>query len=301
LWMMGQVVAYIWNIRRQLRQYSFDAIFCNDMRGLLTVGIAARLLGVPVMIWDKLDKPHGWMDWVQLPLVYKNLIISDSVRNKYPVWQQRLYHRKITKIYNGADLSRFVNAVSIRNELPGDADDILVAIIGTITERKGHDRIVTVWEQLIALCPNLRLMVVGETSGNVEDDDFLSSLNIIEHPRIHFLGMRKDVPNIMKSIDVLVVPSRFEGMGQVTVEAMACSVPVIGANTGGIPEVVVNGETGIIIEGNSQQGMIDAVVRLARSSKLRKKMGAAGRARVEKYFNRPLQMKNVLQQLVEMK
>jgi glycosyltransferase involved in cell wall biosynthesis len=298
--MMWQVAGYIWNIRRQLKQKSFDAIFCNDMRGLLTVGVAARSLGIPVMIWDKLDKPHGWMDWIQLPLVTRNLIISDSVRTKYPLWQQKIFKKKIIKVYNGADLSRFDSAVSIRDELIGGNKDILIGIVGTITERKGQDRIFKVWKQLIDECPDLRLLVVGETSGNSEDDDYLASLPNKNNPRINFLGMRTDVPNIMKSIDMLIVPSRFEGMGQVTVEAMASGLPVIGANTGGIPEVVLDGETGIIIDGDSEQEMIDAVLHMARSPELRKKMGVAGRTRAEKYFNRPKQMQKVLQQLVEM-
>jgi glycosyltransferase involved in cell wall biosynthesis len=146
----------------------------------------------------------------------------------------------------------------------------------------------------------MRLLVVGETSGSAEDEAYLAALPNRDHPRVHFLGMRRDVPAIMKSTDMLLVPSRHEGMGQVTVEAMACAVPVIGANTGGIPEVVVDGETGIIIDGDSPQEMTEAVLRLAESPELRARMGAAGRERVEAHFNRPVQMRKVLEQLVAM-
>jgi glycosyltransferase involved in cell wall biosynthesis len=298
--MMGQVAGYILGIRRELPRLQVGAVFCNDMRGLLTVGVAACSLGLPVMIWDKLDKPHGWMDWVQLPLVRRNLIISDAVRSKYPRWQQSLYRGKVAKVYNGADLARFADAVSFRESLPCEPDDVLVAIVGTITERKGQDRILRVWDELVARCPRMRLLVVGETSGSAEDEAYLAALPNRDHPRVHFLGMRRDVPAIMKSTDMLLVPSRHEGMGQVTVEAMACAVPVIGANTGGIPEVVVDGETGIIIDGDSPQEMTEAVLRLAESPELRARMGAAGRERVEAHFNRPVQMRKVLEQLVAM-
>jgi len=75
----GQALGYILRLRRFLKDASFRAIFCNDMRGLLTVGVAARAVGLPVMIWDKLDKPHGLLDALQLPIASRNLIISQAV------------------------------------------------------------------------------------------------------------------------------------------------------------------------------------------------------------------------------
>lgn len=298
--MMGQVFSYVLSIRSQLRALMVEAIFCNDMRGLLTVGVAARSLGIPVMIWDKLDKPHGWMDWVQLPLVRRNVIISDGVRVKYPSWQQSLYRDRIVKVYNGADLSRFDAASSIREDLPGDPGDVLIGIVGTITERKGQDRILRIWKELLAAEASVRLLIVGETSGSEEDEAYMMALQKLELPRVHWMGMRTDVPDIMKSIDMLLVPSRHEGMGQVTVEAMACSLPVVGANSGGIPEVVIDGETGLIVDGESSDELQRAIIRLAQSRELRETFGQAGRERAESSFNRPVQMKTVLTMLREM-
>lgn len=298
--MMAQVFRYVLSICAQLRELKAEGIFCNDMRGLLTVGVAARVLGIPVMIWDKLDKPHGWMDWVQLPLVRRNVIISDGVRVKYPAWQQSLYQKRIVKVYNGADLSRFDQASSIRETLPGEPGDILIGIVGTVTERKGQDRILRIWKDLLALVPSVRLLIVGETSGSEADKAYLAALKEQEQPRVHWLGMRTDVPGIMKSIDILIVPSRHEGMGQVTVEAMACSLPVVGADSGGIPEVVLDGETGLIVDGESPVHLLEAISRLAQSRELRERLGQAGRKRAEQYFNRPVQMKKVLTMLKEM-
>lgn len=300
LQMVGQLAGYVMTIRRTLKLLGIDGVFCNDMRGLLTVGLAARSLGLPVMIWDKLDKPHGWLDWLQLSLVSRNLIISDAVKTKYPAWQKQFFRNRIHKIFNGADLSRFDAARSIRNELPGEPQDVLLAIVGTINERKGHDRIFAVWPDLVQACPNARLLVIGETAGNAEDQRFSDGLPNRDHPRIHFLGMRSDVPNLMRSIDILLVPSRHEGMGQVTVEAMASRVPVIGANAGGIPEVVVDGETGLIVDGDDHAGWLAAMSRLVASPELRVRMGTAGRRRAEDEFNRPVQMAKVMGHCMEM-
>lgn len=297
--MFRQLTGYVLSLRRALKPLELDGVFCNDMRGLLTIGLAARSLGLPVMIWDKLDKPHGWLDWVQLPLVRKNLIISDAVRTKYPGWQQKLFRGRIHRVFNGADLGRFDRAKSIRDELPGEPQDVLLAMVGSINARKGHDRILSIWPQLVALCPNVRLLLIGEASDK-KDEEYLAALPNRDHPRVHFLGMRSDVPDLMRSIDVLLMPSRHEGMGQVTVEAMAARVPVVGAHAGGIPEVVVDGETGFIVEGDDPAAWLAAVRTLAESAELRKRMGEAGRLRAEREFDRPVQMAKVLQHCVEM-
>jgi glycosyltransferase involved in cell wall biosynthesis len=297
---MQQIFTYILSIRRQLQDDLPDAVFCNDMRGLLTVGVAAKTLGLPVVIWDKLDKPHGWLDWFQLPLVTKNLIISSSVQVKYPIWQRKFFHNKIEKIFNGVDLMRFEtsNCHPIRESLPGSYNDVLLAIVGSINARKGHDRIFSIWPKLLEVCPNLRLLVVGEAS-SAEDQQYLDGLPNKDNERVHFLGMRADVPNLMCSIDILLMPSRYEGMGQVSVEAMAAKVPVIGANAGGIPEVVLNDVTGLIVNADNPEEWVAAISRLASSSELRNQMGLAGSSRVEAEFNRPVQMAKVLKHCLD--
>ena len=298
--MLVQLVIYVWNIRAKLKIMHLDGVYCNDMRGLLTVGLASRTLGLPVLIWDKLDKPHGWMDWFQLPLVNRNLIISKAVIRKYPKWQVTLMKKKITLIYDGADLNRFENAQSIRSTLGLGINDIVMAIIGTITHRKGQDRILYIWPEIIKRFSNLRLLMVGSTTGGEEDSKYFERLPNKNHPSVKFLGMREDIPNLMKSIDILLIPSRHEGLGVVIVEAMAVSIPVIGSNSGGIPEVIIDGKTGLVVEGDDPNSWITAISQLASSSELRKRMGITGRERAEHEFNRPIQMAKVLQHCVEM-
>ena len=89
-------------------------------------------------------------------------------------------------------------------------------------------------------------------------------------------------------------------MGLVIVEAMAASKPVIAARAGGIPEVVVNNETGLLFNGNDPEQLMNCIERLANDEELRTRMGEAGRCRVERYFNRPLQMQKILDLCIEM-
>lgn len=286
---------YLWTIRSRLRGSKLAGVYCNDMRGLLTVGLAARSLGLPVVLWDKLDKPHGWLDWLQLPLVCANPVISQAVTKKYPLWQRRYYADRIHVVPNGVDLSRFDCVTADRGLLPGGNDDIRMGIVGSITERKGQDRVLAVFDRALAVTPHLRLFIVGEPTGSVEDTAYFSSLPLRSHPRVHFLGGRRDIPAVMKALDLLLVPSRHEGMGQVTVEAMAAELPVIGARAGGIPEVVREGETGLLFDGDSPEDLLRCIYLLAGDADLRRCMGQAGRARAEAYYDRAAQHCRILE------
>lgn len=289
---------YTKTCRSKLKSLQPAAVFCNDMRGLLTVGLAARTLRIPVMIWDKLDKPHGVLDWLQLPIASSNAIISKSVLKKYPRIQQWWYRDKIRLLPNGADLERFASGKSLREELQISPACPIIGIVGTVTPRKGHDRLLRLVPQLEQALDQFKILVVGSWNDSKEDAEFYESLPHRDHPSVLFLGPRSDIVDLMHTIDLLTVPSRHEGMGQVTVEAMAAGKPVIGANVGGIPEVVKDGETGLIFDRDDDY--LDCLVRLAVSPKLRQRMGQAGRLRCRQEYNRPEQMKKVCQLLREM-
>jgi glycosyltransferase involved in cell wall biosynthesis len=284
---------YTKRCRRELKDLRADALFCNDMRGLLTVGLAARSRGIPVMIWDKLDKPHGMLDWFQLPIVNRNLIISNSVMEKYPRWQRRWYKDRISRIPDGADLARIDRGKSIREELGIPRECIVIAIVGTVTYRKGHDRLLGLVPDLIESIPNARILVVGSYQDSAQDIEFYQSLENRNHPCVSFLGQRDRIEDIMHSIDILAIPSRHEGLGLVIVEAMAAGKPVVGANVGGIPEVIVNEQTGLIFEGDDRNELLQHLVRFSGDKDVRLRMGRAGRLRVEQHFDRSVLMNEV--------
>jgi len=296
-----QVLKYIYAIRQQLQEQKIQAVFCNDMRGLLTVGIAARSCNIPVMIWDKLDRPHGWLDYLQLPLTNTIAFISESVKTKFPTWQLRRYHQKLHTVPNGANIVQFDMTPPIKRQALGiEEQDIVFAIVGSITPRKGQDRLLTLVPRLVKQIPHAKIMIIGAEAGSEEDKIYLENLPNRQHPNVHFLGLRQDVPAIMHTIDALIIPSRYEGMGQVIAEAMACRKPVVGARAGGIQEVIVDGETGFLFEGDNSEQLLMALVKLGHSSELRTKMGEAGRQRVEKFYDRSVQMDKIIALLTTM-
>ncbi|SDK79208.1 Glycosyltransferase involved in cell wall bisynthesis [Franzmannia pantelleriensis] len=289
----GQLCGYVVSLRRFILEHQFDVVFCNDMRGLLTMGVAARLCGVPVVIWDKLDKPHGMLDWFQLPVASLNVIISDAVTKKYPVWQRRFFSSRIHSISDGVILNHFLGVSEDRESLCLETQHVALAMIGSISERKAQDRLLRVVPELVSQCPEARIVLVGQPDSHSQD--YYRDLPNLAHPAVTHAGFRSDMPAVMNSIDVLVILSRQEGMGLVIVEAMAAGKPVIGTRAGGIPEVVVDGETGILVEGDDDAALLDAITTLCGDAELRERMGRAGRARAEAHFDRRKQHRRVIE------
>jgi N-acetyl-alpha-D-glucosaminyl L-malate synthase BshA len=103
--------------------------------------------------------------------------------------------------------------------------------------------------------------------------------------RVKFLGTRETVEEIAALADVFLLPSELESFGLSALEAMACAVPVVGSDAGGLPEVVANGECGYLLPVGDVDGMAARVLGLLRDEKQRKAMGCAGRRRAEEHFN----------------
>ncbi|GAB5517422.1 glycosyltransferase family 4 protein [Rhodopirellula baltica] len=284
---------YILRLRGELQRLRPAAVFCNDMRGLLTVGVAAKSLGIPNIIWDKLDKPHGILDWFQLPLVKRNPIISGPVAEKYPAWQRHWYRDRISIVPDGVDYEIYQGISPIRDSLGFEDTDIVFGIVGTVTQRKGHDLLLTAMEDVLSQRPQAKTLVVGSWTDSEEDQAFYQSLPLRDHSEVQFVGRRDDIPAIMNSIDVLVIPSRYEGLGLVNMEAMACGKPVIGSRDGGIAETVIDNETGLLFENEDVGGLRDAMLRLVADAKLRSQMGAAGRQRAKVHYSREEKMRQI--------
>jgi glycosyltransferase involved in cell wall biosynthesis len=104
----------------------------------------------------------------------------------------------------------------------------------------------------------------------------------------------------MASIDALVVPSSHEGLPGVVLEAMAARKPVVATRAGGIPEAVVDGETGYLFERDDSNQLLKYLVQLSKSGELRRKMGEAGRKRAERHYDQTRQVQQVLDVLVDM-
>jgi glycosyltransferase involved in cell wall biosynthesis len=210
--------------------------------------------------------------------VSRVITVSEDNR-RHLIENHRVADDKIRVVYNGIPPSRESATIDLRRELGLGADSLLVAMVGALEARKGH---ATLFEALTRLPAPVHAVVVGtgETEGQLRD---ASAEMGITH-RVHFAGYRDDVPCIMRSVDMLAVPSILEATPYVILEAMEAGLPVIASSIYGIPELVGDDEAGILIPASDADALAAAIGRLGNDHALRESMGRHARERYQARF-----------------
>ena len=193
---------------------------------------------------------------------------------------------RIVVIHNGVNIAELDKAVPshVRSILGLDASTFVFAIVGSLVARKGHRYLLKAITNLcIAGYGQVALLIVGEGEEGVSLKRECSELGL--DGKVFFLGQRDDIQSVMLDIDCLIVPSTMEGMPFVILEAMVASKPVIASRIYGIPEVIVEGETGLLIPPRDVDSLCVAMRRMVEDPALSRKMGAAGRRRIKAHFS----------------
>jgi glycosyltransferase involved in cell wall biosynthesis len=190
-------------------------------------------------------------------------------------------------ILNGIDLDRFKvkpdrAAIKLSLNIPEDFN--VVGIVGRISQQKGQDIFLEAVAKIHHKLPKTLFLIVGapdEPALLEKMRALAASLGIQE--KANFLGYRDDIPNIYSILDILVMPSRWEGFGLALVEAMAMGLPIVCTEVGGIPEVVIANETAHFVATENPGQVADAITRLLEDQSLRLKMGLAGKKHAEQF------------------
>jgi glycosyltransferase involved in cell wall biosynthesis len=159
----------------------------------------------------------------------------------------------------------------------------VVGNVAALAPHKGQKHLVGAMALLLRELPDTRLVIIGDGELREPLEKQVRDLGLERH--ILLAGFRSDVLGLMKSFDLFVMSSVTEGLGSAILEAMACSRAVVGTRAGGIPEVVVPGETGLLVPPHDEPALAAAMLALLRDPAGRAAMGAAGRARVVDQFS----------------
>ena len=211
---------------------------------------------------------------------------------------------KTQVVYNALDAEEIRRRADEEGDpLPDKPPGCVVFVhIGVMTRHKKAQHLGVEALALLDGHPNAHLWICGDVrpGGDVAYREELqrTAARLGLKERVHFLGWRSDVPRVVKASDVCILPSvdHSESFGMVLAEAMAQSKPCIGSNMGGIPEVIEDEVTGIICEPNAE-GLARAMTRMLESDDIRRKMGEAGRRRVESVFSLRRQVDEVAEAL----
>ncbi len=255
---------------------------------------AARTAGVPVIITSRHnDDAFRYRLAVQLPnrvlwrIVSAGIAISDAIK-RFSIEVEGAPANRMHRIYYGLDttvkpLDRKTAETALRQELKLNDQAVLIGMVCRLVEQKGVAYGLQAFRQIAAEFPDSHLVIAGEGPLKAELESHAAQAGLSK--RVHFLGWRQDIPALMAALDVLLVPSLWEGFGLVMLEAMAQQTPIIGSAVSAIPEVVIHGETGLLVPRRDPDAIMEALQVLLSDKPLRQHMGLVGRDRLETQFS----------------
>jgi glycosyltransferase involved in cell wall biosynthesis len=259
-----------------------------------SVLMASRLTGVPAVVHVR--SPLN-AEIVDPDLLRATMIVGNSEASIQAA-RPRRNPETVRVVHNFVDFSSFEGARDRRREFFPEGPPV-VGFLGVFRPEKGIEYFLQMARRVASQRPDVRFLAVGGESA-VSDigwfpkmRDYASQLGIGH--LVHFTGSREDVPDMMKSMDVLVVPSLNEGFGRVILEANAVGVPAIGANAAGIPEVIEDGRTGLLVPPEDADGLAVAVVRMLDDRAWREQLGRDLPAHVRSRFSPAEQMRKLQQ------
>ena len=201
---------------------------------------------------------------------------------------------RVMTVYEGIDLER-VEAeppANIHAEfwLPTHAP--IVGAVAALTQEKGHKYLIDAAAQVVRDVPDARFVILGEGELRTSLERQVRDLHLDKH--VVLPGFRADVLSFIKSFDLFVMSSLFEGLGTSLLDAMALSKATVASDTGGIPEVVSHGETGLLVPARDSRELASAITRLLKDPDRRERMGRSGRERVARLFSADRMVENTL-------
>lgn len=186
--------------------------------------------------------------------------------------------RKIVVVPNGRDLSVFrpgAGGEAVRKEFGIDRTTPLVGVVGRLEEQKGHAYLFDGWTSVLSDVPDTRLLVVGDGTLRAALEERARALGIAHS--VLFAGFRADMPRVLDALDVLALPSLYEGMPLTAIEASAMAKPVVATAVDGTPEVIRDGRTGRLVPPREPAALAHALRALLRDPAGARRMGCAGR------------------------
>ncbi len=195
--------------------------------------------------------------------------------------------QKIILVESGIDVEAFnpvdEEAKMERRKVYGLGCEPLVGIVARLSDVKGQDVLIQAMPHVVAAVPNIKLLIVGE--GKMESllKDMVAQLNLQTH--VIFLPVVNKAAEVLSLLDVFVMPSRQEGLGLSVIEAQAAGLPVVASRVGGIPSLIEDGKTGVLVEPENSKALAKGMIELLANKEHAEKIGLAGRDFVKKFYS----------------
>ena len=268
-----------------------DVLVGFMFHGIMTARIAGRLTGVPAIVSSVRNERDG-------PLRERIMRGTDGLTDAVTVLSRHLATELVDRrvaasshvyvIPNSVDVARFAMRLygdRTRELFRVARDQFLWLAVGRLDEAKDYPNLLNAFSALSKSHPNTQLMIAGD--GPLKSDLHSMVQRMDMDSRVHLLGLRQDMPAIYAASDALVLSSAWEGMPNVVLEAMASRTPVVATSVGAVPEVITDGESGLVVPPHDHQALAHAMKRMMElPEKTRQALGQAGYDRALSEFSR---------------
>ncbi|HBB44192.1 MAG: putative membrane protein [Parcubacteria group bacterium GW2011_GWA1_44_13] len=292
-------ISAFFELWRMFREEKPEVVHLNSAKAGGVGALAARLAGVPKIVFTA----HGWafneerpvwqrliikfFSWITVMLSHNTIAVSDAVKNNTKNWP--LIAGKISVIKNGIKEPNFLSRETARQRIFAKANIHIpekAFVVGTIAElhkSKGLTYAIEAFAKLVPENPNLYYFILG---GGEEKErlEALVGLHNLQG-RVFLLGFVDDASRYLRAFDLFLLPSLTEALGLVLLEAGLAGLPVVASQAGGIPEVIENEKTGLLVTARDSSGIAQAIQKLVAGHSLAKRFAETLRERVLAEFS----------------
>ena len=288
-------------VRRAARRHRAEVLHANSIRAGLILALARQPAGTVVHVRDCLPPGALSRSTMRLIAMTASTVLANSQYTASCV--SALAPRASPQVvYNPVDLARFDPAridraaarARLGEELGGDrARRLLLGVLAQITPWKGQDTAIEALRLLVERGVDAQLLLIGSAkfvsrSTRHDNNEYLTRLRASVaaaalEDRVSWLGEREDVPELIRALDLLMLPSREEPFGRALIEAMALGVPVLATNVGGPAEILEDGREGYLLSPDEPAAWAAAARAIIEQPELARRMGEAGRERAQAF------------------
>jgi len=290
------VLKTIGQLRGFIKEKNISLVHSNSIRTHIYGSIAAKYTGI-FSIWHQRNLiTNEIIDLDRLFSFLPDRIICNSAAIARRFQSRGHIPEKVRIVLNGVDTVSFnpsIDGAKIREEFAIQPNEIVVGIASRFNLQKGHETFLNAAAIILSCQTNLqnkiRFLIAGGAVFRSDKkreqylQDVAKKLGISD--RVIFTGFRKDMPQVYAAMDIFVLASDAEPCGRVIFEAMASGKPLIATDSGGTPEIVQDGVSGYLFTFGDSQGLAEKILYFCNNPDLAKKMGQAGRKRVEDNFS----------------
>jgi glycosyltransferase involved in cell wall biosynthesis len=285
-----------------IRYFHPDIVHVNSSKIGGLGALAARMCGVENIIFTA----HAWafneerpwyqkksialLAWLTVLLAKKTIVVSHAMRRQVSMWP--FVQEKLHVIHNGVRSEDFLERMTAREaltqlcpalEVSNIETDIWVSTVGELHPVKGLPYAINAVGNLCAEYPSLRYLILSDGQMRQQLEELIAEKNLQKH--VFLLGHVKDAPLYAKAYDIFLLPSLSESFGIAVLEAGLAELPVIATRVGGLPEIIENGTTGILVPPKDSGALEKALISLLRNVELREKLGKQLRSKVAREFS----------------